>query len=124
MKNATQQVKAEHGDLITTGLHEETVSKLLDLLAQHAIQARTVQLEQAGKQVLVPAEYAMQFCEIGNRIVNEEYGNLHTFQGEFITAVYDSTTDSVVDFCDTEYYLPTVSDIQANKKISNSDKIL
>jgi hypothetical protein len=124
MKNATLQVKAEHGDLITIGLHEEAVSKLLELLARHEIQARPVQLEQAGKQVLVPAEYAMQLCEIGYRVVNDDYGDLNTFQGEFLTAVYDSATDSVLDFYDTEFYLPTVYDIQLNKKICNSDKIV
>jgi len=117
MSKATQQAKAEHGDMVTIDLNTESSSKLIALLKENGIPAKIVHIKGDDRkdfphQVLVPAKYAMQFCEIADRIANEQdFCELDTFQGEFLTAVYDSKIDKLVDMWKTVHGLPTAEDL-------------
>jgi len=116
MEKFTRKSKAEHGDMVTINLDVEASNKLIALLKEHGIPAKIANVKNSDGedfpyQVLVPAEYAMRFCEIGNKIVNEENYELYTCQVEFLTAVYDSKIGKLVSMCNYIHYLPTAEDL-------------
>ncbi len=115
-ENSGQQIKAEHGDMVTIDLDVEASNKLIALLKEHGIPTKIANVKNSDgedfpHQVLVPAKYAMQFCEIGNKIVNEENYELYDCQVDFFTAVYDSKIGKFLDFWNTIHYLPTAEDL-------------
>ncbi len=116
-ENSGQQIKAEnsklkHGDLLTLAMPENSVSKLINLLAENQIQAEIINLKNFGQQIRVPVQFTDSFCSIAERIVNEQYGNLKTFQDEFLVGVYSADCNSIIEFLEPELYLPSIHDLK------------